>query len=145
MLKLERLPFPPSANRLYFSWGGKMRPSKELVNYKKAMAVYGSKNRLQIEEIKCRCLRAAQDGLALCVARIFYMPRKRIFTKKGKVRKIDTTNRIKACDDQTGKLIGIDDSLIFSSSSRKQVCDDSLPEHVDITISFLPLAEFDIA
>jgi hypothetical protein len=143
-ISLAGLPMPPSANKLYFAYKGRMIPSKELTNYKKAAIRYGLSHALQIQEAKRSCLRATENGYALHFDRIYYMSRKRIFTKKGTPRKMDQTNRIKAFDDALSGLIAIDDSWIFSSTSRKQVSADSLSEYVDLTISFVKLSDFDI-
>lgn len=57
----------------------------------------------------------------LSFERKFMLPRNKVYTKDGRPKKFDITNRIKALDDCICDAIGIDDRHIFQSYSEKLV------------------------
>lgn len=135
---------PPSVNKIYLPVRGRFIPSKHLISYKKELEHYYLTFRLQIEEIAQSCMRAYQSGQVISFTREFYFQRTYLFTKKGTPRKFDLTNREKALDDGISNFIGVDDSAVFSSTSRKRLSPLPLREFVNVTIQAYSFNESDV-
>lgn len=59
----------------------------------------------------------------LCLIVQVYFKKERLFTKDGRIKKLDISNRIKSCEDCLCNSIGIDDSQIFRVVAEKCVTD----------------------
>lgn len=81
-------------------------------------------------------------GFGFTVQTTFYFPESKILTKKGNLKKIDASNRIKATHDALSKMIGVDDQYFIGGSFDKQinkVSPETKPEFSNIKISLIKL------
>jgi len=112
-IELSGLPFPPSVNALY---AGKTRryKSDKAKDYDKAFDIWLFKNRgaVRSAESLVRELEHNQD-IFLELTLDYVIPRKDLYTKKGTVKRIDVTNRIKSLLDKLAEAITIDDNRFF--------------------------------
>lgn len=136
---LEDLPIPPTSNSQYklFRRGLKTYhvPSAELKRFKKDMEAWALKNHKRCIDIKNAI--HGRSHIPLSCECIFYFKKERIWTKAGKPKKFDVSNRLKAIHDEVCKLIGIDDSEFFSISAKK-IPTEGFPECVNINIRLEP-------
>ena len=135
ILSLKEIPMPPSSNNQYVVARNRLVPSSDLRNYKKRMEIYGITLQRSLKEDANDLAGFVEDGKVLHIDRRFYFPRSRLFTKQDKPKKIDVSNRIKAVDDAISKLIGIDDKLFFSATTKKYAHSHALYEYVEVDIS----------
>jgi hypothetical protein len=70
----------------------------------------------------------------------FVFARSCVLTQKGKLKRMDTTSRIKACHDNLAEMLDIDDSFFISGFSQKSISVNNL-EYVDIEISETEMRE----
>lgn len=68
------------------------------------------------------------DGEVLGCALEFRVHRSRIWTKEGKVKRIDPCNRLKGLHDCFSQLVGFDDTLFFKTSIEKVEIPDNRKE-----------------
>lgn len=130
---LDGLPLPPSSNNIYFSSGRRRFSSEALLAFKDAMRSYGLMNHAY--------LRAIREELAKAPApiwfdRVFRFERSRLWTKSGKPKKLDVSNRIKALDDCLADLLGIDDLWIFGGSEEKMAVESTAQEGASVVVSW---------
>lgn len=95
------IPFPPSVNQLY---SGKLRRFKSKIykQFDKDVKAWAAPQKIKpIKEQK------------LSLYGYFYAPKELWFTKDGRARSIDLSNRIKALEDSLFEYLGIDDKWIF--------------------------------
>lgn len=126
-VKLHRFPIGPSSNQLYASFRGRLIKSSAGRAYSNQCAIWALKNKSALDK-----LREILRGKTLRVDCAFVFPREKLITKKNTLKKLDFTNRIKVCQDELAKIIGVDDAHFISGYCQKMVGDDS---YVDITIS----------
>lgn len=53
---------------------------------------------------------------------LFVFHKSRLYTKDGRIKKLDTSNRIKPCHDAISMVLGLDDSR-FNLTASKVYCD----------------------
>jgi hypothetical protein len=63
-----------------------------------------------------------------------------VLTQKGKLKRLDTTNRLKALLDNLAEMLEVDDSCFISGFSQKSISVNNL-EYVDIEISETEMRE----
>lgn len=120
-LEIDR--FPPQSNNCYSqSRTGRRFPTKELIEFKSAVAALELWHNDFVTSARQVIKGWISNGSVLKVERVFFFPKKRVFSKAGKIMRCDLTNRIKATDDAVGDLLGFDDSYIFHSVEEK-FCD----------------------
>jgi len=131
-LALYNIPFPPSGNQMY---PGKIRryPSKELKQFKQDMELWAALNKKDLDKKSTEFCKQLAGGKVVRISRFFFYPYDRIYTKDGRIKKNDVTNRIKAIDDSITDLMGIDDSLIWEGAEFKCIADDAA--HVVVVLS----------
>lgn len=125
---LRDLPMPPTSNSQYTIARGRFIPAKGLKQYKAAMMAWAFKEAANTRVDRRIISEWLGQGLALECRAVFFFYRKNLFTKKQMPKRIDVSNRIKACHDEVAKILGIDDSLFFKISAEKAVCHDNLQE-----------------
>lgn len=112
---------PPSVNGSYATnFKTKRRfPSKELLAFKKlfnsaSIHIFDGPTKTSLkdflQEIKSK---------KLCLIVQVYFKKERLYTKDGRIKKLDISNRLKSCEDCICKAIGIDDSQIFRIVAEK--------------------------
>lgn len=133
-----QLPMPPSSNHMYklFRRGRKTFhvPSKELKTFQNEMILYPRVHKLEFLSAKHTVLAWINAGQGLEISCQFFFHYSRLFTKDGRVKKLDVSNRIKALHDCLCRLLGIDDSVFFRVSAEKGTAHADLDEMVMVDI-----------
>lgn len=129
MVKKLTIPMCPTANRITMPFRGRLIKSPEYRIYEQKMQVFKLKNFRILDEIE-----KAFTGKLLRVDAIFVFNHKRIFTKKGELKKLDYSNRIKISEDILAKLINIDDSKFVEGYHSKAYSEDNVEEYIVFTI-----------
>ena len=128
------LPMPPQSNHMYGgAHNGRRYPMPKLTAFKRrieAMALVLRSN------LKARLDLEGFRKVPIRLERKFYFLKSNVFSKAGAVKRMDVSNRIKACDDALDTLFGIDDSYVFFASEEKCIS-QSLEEFVRLEISRL--------
>lgn len=116
---------PPSVNASYATnFKTKKRfPSKSLIAFKKlfnssSIHIFDGPTKTTLKDFLNE-IRSKK----LCLIVQVYFKRERLFTKDGRIKKLDISNRIKSVEDCICKAIGIDDSQIFRVVAEKCVTD----------------------
>lgn len=120
-IMLLDFPMPPSENAMYRNRekGGRCA-TKALLDYRQAVQDWVWSHQNQFHRIR----KMIPKNELLRVGTVFCFPRSRIFTKDGRPKRLDTSNRIKAIHDEVGKLLEIDDSHIWDFFAMKMESDD---------------------
>lgn len=133
------LPMPPSSNNQYVlaRRGGKTFHvcSKELNAFKAEMEKYPLAYLPEFLRQKTYVRDWLKNGFALEVRAVFFFYKRRLFTKAGTPKKLDVSNRLKACHDQLAKILEIDDCTFFRVYAEKAICHDNLTEQACVEIS----------
>lgn len=124
----------PSSNKLYSSVRGRLIKSVNGRVYANACHYYALKHSAEINEIHTQC-----KGRPLRVDCNFVFPKSAVFTKDGRMKKADYTNRVKSCHDELAKMLLIDDCMFVCGFSQKSVSTDG-ESYVDIEISVCEVA-----
>lgn len=130
MFVLQKIPLPPTSNKMYASVRGRLIKSIAARKYSASIDRYAMIYFSKIEEIK----KAIPKNATVDVHCDFFFHRNRIFGLKGQIKKIDVSNRIKQVHDSISKLINIDDSRFSFISARKYAIDLNMIESVAVTI-----------
>lgn len=126
-------PWPPSVNQ---SYAGKTRrySAECLKNYKSAVHTWWMVNREMVHKVQAHFLSKVHDeGFVLAVHRFFYYRTSDLYTKDGRIKKNDVTNRIKCLDDSLTDILALDDRLIWEGSEKK--CITKQKPYVKIILS----------
>jgi len=130
-ITLRLFPVAPTTNNLYVSVGKRRVPSKQLKIYKQLVHTWYLQN---LREVNEAALYLKGKG-PLTLDLIWRGPRLRFYTKDDRVRRLDASNRIKACEDSLCQLLSIDDSVFFRCSIEKRVIEDRHEESIDVLIT----------
>lgn len=113
---------PPTSNHMYHlvRRGPKTYhvPSSELKKFQNAMVIYPI-TRPYIPNYRKLIKNWVDLKYKLQIHCGFYFRRDRLYTKEGKFKKLDVSNRLKAAHDGVAKMLGIDDSAFFRISAEK--------------------------
>lgn len=131
MFVLKRIPLPPSSNQLYSSVRGRLIKSIEGRKYYAAISMYAVRNFKIIDQIKSHF--SPKDTLKIDCYFVFH--KSRIVSKKGEIKVLDASNRIKSCHDGISELIGIDDKHFVSGHLEKVICEKESDEQVIVHIT----------
>lgn len=134
----DRLPFPPTSNKIYIVYmsQGKVRHGasqvlrefkRDFYHYEKCHALLCLQNRNLAQEW-------VKKNFVLHIHTEFFFEKSRIFTKDGRIKKIDLSNRLKAIHDLVSTLLRIDDSIFFNLSATKKEAKPGEQEHASIHI-----------
>ena len=123
-IEINEFPMPPTANRQLI-WAPRQKrfiKSGEARRFSNEVLRYKSKNRR-----KCIIAGSLIDShlkkyKAIRVEIDFIFPWEKIFARDGKIKILDTNNRIKAAIDGLCEILDFDDKFIFSESHRKISC-----------------------
>jgi hypothetical protein len=136
---LTRFPLPPSSNHLYASVGGRLVKSIEGRKYDSYLQLYKLRKFKDLETIS----KAFQEADILHIETTFVFAKNKIVGKKGQIKKLDASNRIKQLHDGLSKLIGIDDCRFVSGAFSKATCERENEEQVIVKISRSELLTLD--
>jgi len=131
MFVLTRFPLPPSSNQLYASVRGRLIKSMEGRKYDNLVQLFKLKKFKELDRIQ----KELNDGSIINIETIFVFTKNRIIGKKGQVKKLDTSNRIKTCHDGLAKILEIDDSLFKSMQASTATCLSQQDEQVIVVLS----------
>jgi Holliday junction resolvase RusA-like endonuclease len=119
VIVFESIPIPPSSNHQYVSFVRHGRvihvKSPELVKWRKEFDAWVI---LNINGV--RAARSFVNGKLLNVHVDIYWPYEKLFTKQGKPKKLDVSNRLKALHDALADALEIDDCVFWGVSVSKQ-------------------------
>ena len=116
-LIIRRLPMPPSSNHLYPTNKAGRRYKDKSHPFWKEMRMFQVKHSDEISR-----LAALMDpDIPLRVDRYFFFFYESLYTKAGKPRVMDISNKLKAFDDELAKIMSVDDSRIFYGTEAKVV------------------------
>lgn len=121
MILLDFLPIPPSINKTYrFSSRSKtLYKSAEALAFKEKIMAWHLKHQPHVKHMKeLLCAMMAQTETLEIQIHLF-LDSKRIFTKKGKPKRLDTDNRAKALIDAVSEILELDDKHFFKVSIEK--------------------------
>jgi len=121
MITLQKLPFPVSVNAAYANikrsrFGPITRiKSKKYQEYDRAFSDWCLCHSKDVKEARALVKEMGLFELHI----ILYLPKSRLFNKKGEIKKLDCSNFIKTCEDKITEILGFDDSRIFACSVIK--------------------------
>lgn len=130
-ITLSDFPVAPTTNNLYLTIGKRRVPSKQLKIYKQLVHNWRLDH---LKEVKEAALYLKGKG-TLALDLIWRAPEVRFFTKTAGIRRLDASNRIKACEDALSEVLGINDSVFFRCSIEKRVIFDLKKECIDVLIT----------
>jgi ADP-dependent phosphofructokinase/glucokinase len=117
----DKVPMPPSVNQAYVNAGKKRVASSQLRLFKKECMLWACKNRDEITTAKKKISQFIDRGYEISLSFRFFFPEEKLFTKKGKAKKIDTSNRIKSAEDAICRILDFDDKYVFELKAVKEL------------------------
>lgn len=135
-VKISGIPMPPQSNHMYAtSRRGHRFASKDLCGFKEAINAIMFLKREDLEDVRRKLQNLLTYNSSLKIERFYYFLYERIYTKDGRPKKMDVSNRIKALDDGISTMIGVDDSWFFQGSEYK-IASPKRHEYVDVVLSW---------
>ena len=144
---ISDFPMPPSHNLLYdyvkpytLKNGITQKKWKYSTVYKDYISVcyeWSFKHYARLKKIKKDI--GASTGI-LKLDTFFIFPYTKIFSKSGAIKKIDASNRLKACHDCFSEIVGLDDKHFFCGYFGKYPTSDD-DERVIMVVSEMETAE----
>lgn len=129
---LTKFPMPPSSNGLYASFKGRFIKTVEGRRFDSSAKTFELMNCRKLDQIKAEM--AKTKGFWFIDTKFVFV-RSRIIGKKGQIKRLDASNRIKQTHDALARIIGVDDCLFVSGAFSKASCEQENDEQVIITIS----------
>jgi len=126
MIELFGFPFPPSTNALYKNAGKRRVKTHDYKEYEYECEAWEYEN---IKALK-KAIKLLRGELVELNLKVF-APKSTWYTKAGKPKKIDVTNRVKALEDCLFKMLDIDDCHVFKCTQEKCISDK---KYVDIEL-----------
>jgi Holliday junction resolvase RusA-like endonuclease len=124
-----KLPFPPSVNKAYFVHHGRLKLREFGRKYKEKLT-----HLLSVDMQENQVTEIPEDARFVFVVRLYTS----LYTKQGKVKRIDTDNRVKLLKDAVFTTLGVDDKMVFGDVVFKY---DSDEDYVEVDIC--PYSRFD--
>jgi len=118
-LLIQNFPLPPSENALFATnFKTKRRfPTKDYGLYKEGCRQWGIVNSKY--SALFRKMQKENPGKMVKVDVYYVLKYERIFTKDGRPKRLDASNRNKAFQDELSKFLNIDDCTIFNLACEK--------------------------
>lgn len=142
-MKLEKFPVPPSSNKLYSSFRGRLIKSKDGRDYDNKVQTFVLLNKRKIESFKKHVNLLLERGPYLSITTVFVMHKSKVLTKQGRLKKIDVSNRLKALHDAFARAMGIDDCVFVHPIARLATCDDERNEQVIFSLESSDLLRYE--
>lgn len=139
---LEKFPMPISENKFRGAFFDQTK--QEMVHYStgdlKAFKRIGHEWRLEhlrfCQEIRVWARTAVADqSHQIRIDCNFIFPKEKVWTKAGKIRKFDASNRIKPLHDVLADILDVDDCYFYPGVSEKIFAEDGEPECVLILLT----------
>lgn len=143
MIKLSIPHIPPSSNKLYSSYRGRLVKSKAGREYSDKIEFYALTNKRKIEAARKQVKELLEQSEYLKIECVFVFHFKRVISLKGTLKKIDVSNRVKQAHDATARLLDIDDCHFVEPIIKLATCEDIKNEQVIITITAGQLLRFE--
>lgn len=144
MLKITKWPMPPTSNKLYSSFRGRLVKSKDGRAYDDKLDLFKMLYKRKLDVVKNQLKSLIEEhGKCLKISTVFVFHKNKVIGQKGQMKKLDATNRIKQVHDHLARLLEIDDCYFTNSIIDKATCDDPKEEQVIITISSGQLIRFE--
>lgn len=115
--RLKTLPMPPTLNQSYVNVGKRRICSRGLNEFKAATLRWGLAHKAQLCRIRAKL--EEFEGYKVRLEFLFKFEPGKLFTKQGKFKKLDVSNRIKAAEDSVSALLGFDDRNVFRIEAEK--------------------------
>ena len=134
-LIFRNFPMSPSSNSMYSSVNGRLIKSKEAKIFVELTQKWSWSHFQKTQYLKSKWM-----DQTVRVDTYFVFTKSRFFTKNGKIRKLDFTNRIKAAHDCFSDILGIDDSMFLEGYFCKKYTNDSrdyIEFHVSLSAPLL--------
>jgi Holliday junction resolvase RusA-like endonuclease len=130
---------PVSSNSQYKSFmssNGKIRhaASEGLRKFKSDMNAYWWRHQTELSQYREIFKNWVANRLYLDVHCLFLFEESKVFTKDGRPKKMDTSNRLKAIHDCLADYLQIDDCYFFRISAEKWFANDRHTATVDVHI-----------
>ncbi len=128
------MPMPPSENALYRNVPrvGRVKTA-EYKRFERTIRDWHLANMRWI--VAHTKLLNLSDSSRLHVESVFHFPKERLFCKDGRVKRLDTSNRVKALHDTIAKVFAFDDRYIWSFRSEKT--GGVVEEYVEVTLRLI--------
>lgn len=121
---LNGLCLPPTENSLYPTFNGRRIKSKALLQFQRDIHYWRMLNKTTALQARETCQFWIQKGYFLKVSALVFFKKEKIFTKDGRVKQLDASNRMKALHDAiSDQILSIDDRYFWSVSIEKVVGD----------------------
>lgn len=131
IIVFQGIPIPPSENALYRNVPGVGRvKTSEYRQYEKRFLDWAREHFLEISKAKEIGAETLVD-----VDCSFFIDQKRLISQKGRPKKIDTSNRLKALHDCLARILELDDSYFWGASAVKYPVANEHDEQVVVRIT----------
>lgn len=145
---IKNLPLPPTVNHLYINvnrFGRSFRaPSQQYKDYKKEMSAWALQRMNFLKELNLELNKIIAQHKMIRVDSYFHFEHERIWTKKGKPKKMDSSNRVKPLHDQFSEWVGIDDRYFWSGFHEKITCEPGKERTTVVLLPFMPRHDRDL-
>lgn len=121
--RFDNFPMPPSVNSSLALFRGRLIKTARHREFQSLCEIWAYANFKRIQEIRAEMGKWSERRF-FHINYVFNFPHTRIFSQKNTVKKIDVTNRIKPVEDAIFKILGLDDSLVFSGSFSKCIAEN---------------------
>jgi Holliday junction resolvase RusA-like endonuclease len=131
-VQIDKVPMPPSQNKQLMVSRGRMIKTKDARAFDMAFEVFMLTRKRALEATRDMAHGWLKEGFnALRVDVEFFFPKEKLFTKKKTIKRLDTTNRLKAVLDKISIALEIDDSLFVETFATRTLADK---EYCKVTI-----------
>lgn len=131
---------PPTVNKAYSSiylYGTMQRvKSQEMKKWARAFQFWSLENSPQVRVAKAQ-FGEPRKGHYIQIDCDFFFKYEQIFCLDGKVKKMDSSNRIKPIHDAISALIGVDDSMFFSGTFNKKLAPPGQEASCAVTLQWV--------
>jgi hypothetical protein len=138
----DLFPIPPSENNCYPTMVNRktMRafrfPSGELKAFKKAVDTWARDRQDLIKRARLALLPSQQSQVRVDI--YIAWSSQRLYTKDGRRKSLDASNRIKPIHDALSELLGIDDRFFYTGQSEPVLADEGI-ECVMVKMRLAPM------
>lgn len=116
---LYGFPIPPTVNKCYPSnKQGRRFKSKDLSQFCNVADIWSLRQKKALKDIYQHFNKLIHNNYWIEVNMYIHVNYNKIYTKKGKLKKIDASNRIKPAHDKLSELIDIDDKYFSVGKSE---------------------------
>lgn len=121
-INLVGLPISPSENSMYPTFNGRRIKSKALVQFQRDVNHWRLANKICALQAREICQLWIKNGYFLKVSVIISFEKSQLFTKDGRAKQLDASNRIKGLHDAIAEyILAVDDRYFWSVSIEKVV------------------------